>query len=120
VTPASAEVDGRAHGRRPLVSHHDCGRGWAGTDDGLIDVTSDGGKTWNDVTPPDLTPWMKVSVFDDYILDDITPLRQLTAETMRARAHPFTYESFAATLPSFTVNTSTPRRCQGFPSRIFR
>ena len=25
---------------------------WAGTDDGLIHVTRDGGKTWKNVTPP--------------------------------------------------------------------
>ena len=34
---------------------------WAGTDDGLIHVTRDDGKTWNDVTPPAMTPWSKVS-----------------------------------------------------------
>jgi len=34
---------------------------WAGTDDGLIHVTRDGGKTWADVTPPGLRPWDKVS-----------------------------------------------------------
>jgi photosystem II stability/assembly factor-like uncharacterized protein len=37
---------------------------WAGTDDGLIHVTRDGGKTWSNVTPPELTPWAKVSLMD--------------------------------------------------------
>jgi hypothetical protein len=37
---------------------------WAGTDDGLIHLTRDGGKTWNDVTPPELTAWAKVSLMD--------------------------------------------------------
>jgi len=37
---------------------------WAGTDDGLIQVTGDGGKTWRDVTPPALTPWSKVSLME--------------------------------------------------------
>ncbi len=37
---------------------------WAGTDDGLIQVTADGGLTWNDVTPPGLTAWAKVSIID--------------------------------------------------------
>lgn len=37
---------------------------WAGTDDGLIHVTRDGGKTWRNVTPPDLKPWAKVSLMD--------------------------------------------------------
>jgi photosystem II stability/assembly factor-like uncharacterized protein len=34
---------------------------WAGTDDGLIHVTRDDGKTWQNVTPPDMTSWSKVS-----------------------------------------------------------
>jgi photosystem II stability/assembly factor-like uncharacterized protein len=34
---------------------------WAGTDDGLIQLTQDEGKTWENVTPPDLTPWSKVT-----------------------------------------------------------
>jgi hypothetical protein len=34
---------------------------WAGTDDGLIHVTRDDGKTWNNVTPPEMTSWSKVS-----------------------------------------------------------
>ncbi len=34
---------------------------WAGTDDGLVHVTIDGGKTWRNVTPPALRAWDKVS-----------------------------------------------------------
>jgi len=34
---------------------------WAGTDDGLIHLTRDGGRTWTNVTPPALTSWSKVS-----------------------------------------------------------
>ena len=37
---------------------------WAGTDDGLIQVTHDGGKNWENVTPPDLTPWCKLAQLD--------------------------------------------------------
>ncbi len=37
---------------------------WAGTDDGLVHLTRDGGKTWKDVTPPGLTAWSKVSLID--------------------------------------------------------
>lgn len=35
---------------------------WAGTDDGVIQITRDGGKTWQKVTPPQLQPWAKVSI----------------------------------------------------------
>src|ERR1700722_8542093 len=34
---------------------------WASTDDGLIHVTRDDGKSWQNVTPPDMTSWSKVS-----------------------------------------------------------
>jgi photosystem II stability/assembly factor-like uncharacterized protein len=45
-------------------SPKDIGLIWAGTDDGLIHVTHDAGKTWSNVTPPSLTPWSKVSVME--------------------------------------------------------
>jgi photosystem II stability/assembly factor-like uncharacterized protein len=34
---------------------------WVGTDDGLIHVTRDDGKSWQNVTPPAMTTWSKVS-----------------------------------------------------------
>ncbi len=37
---------------------------WCGTDDGYIQVTKDGGKTWKNVTPPGLTSWSKISLMD--------------------------------------------------------
>jgi len=37
---------------------------WAGTDDGLIHITRDGGKNWRNITPPELKSWMKVSLID--------------------------------------------------------
>ena len=37
---------------------------WAGTDDGLIHLTRDAGKSWRNVTPPALTAWSKVSIMD--------------------------------------------------------
>jgi len=42
---------------------------WAGTDDGRIQLTRDHGAHWTDVTPPDLTPWSKVSIIDASRLD---------------------------------------------------
>ena len=34
---------------------------WIGTDDGLIQVTTDDGATWRDVTPRAMTPWSRVT-----------------------------------------------------------
>ncbi len=37
---------------------------WAGTDDGLIYLTQDAGKSWQNVTPPEFKPWSKVSIIE--------------------------------------------------------
>jgi len=45
-------------------SYKDINTIWAGTDDGLIHITKDGGKNWQNVTPPQLRSWAKVSLID--------------------------------------------------------
>jgi photosystem II stability/assembly factor-like uncharacterized protein len=45
-------------------SFKEAGTLWAGTDDGLIHITRDGGKSWKNVTPPQLTSWSKVSILE--------------------------------------------------------
>jgi photosystem II stability/assembly factor-like uncharacterized protein len=37
---------------------------WAGTDDGFIHITKDGGKTWKNVTPPVISSWSKISLLE--------------------------------------------------------
>ena len=37
---------------------------WAGTDDGLIHLTRDDGKKWENVTPKDMPDWSMVSIID--------------------------------------------------------
>jgi photosystem II stability/assembly factor-like uncharacterized protein len=53
-------------------SHKNVNTIWAGTDDGLIHITRDGGKTWQNITPPDLKSWAKVSLIDASHFDDNT------------------------------------------------
>jgi photosystem II stability/assembly factor-like uncharacterized protein len=40
------------------------GQIWAGTDTGLIQLTRDNGKTWNNVTPSKLSDWSKISILE--------------------------------------------------------
>ncbi|MGD0417467.1 MAG: hypothetical protein ABSA80_19070 [Terriglobales bacterium] len=37
---------------------------WAGTDDGLIQITRDEGKNWTNVTPKDLAEWSRISLIE--------------------------------------------------------
>ncbi len=37
---------------------------WAGTDDGLVQITRDEGKSWNKVTPKDLPDWSRISLIE--------------------------------------------------------
>jgi photosystem II stability/assembly factor-like uncharacterized protein len=45
---------------------------WAGTDDGLVWRTTNGGKTWSNVTPSQMTPWSKVAQIDPGRFDNST------------------------------------------------
>ena len=53
-------------------SFHNIDTIWAGTDEGLIWITTDGGKTWKDITPPALTPWSKVTQLEASHFDEKT------------------------------------------------
>ncbi len=65
---------------------------WAGTDDGLIHITSDGGKTWKDVTPAGITSWSKLSLIDAGHFD----INTAYAAVNRLRCddlHPYIYKT---------------------------
>ena len=65
---------------------------WAGTDDGLIWLTRDGGKNWTDITPKDLIPWSKVTQISASRFDEQTAY----ASVSRFRiddTHPYIYRT---------------------------
>ena len=37
---------------------------WVGSDDGLVHVTRDGGKSWQNVTPPGMPEWIQINSID--------------------------------------------------------
>jgi len=45
---------------------------WAGTDDGNIQVTMDGGVKWTNVTPPQIKPWTRIFNMDAGHFDTLT------------------------------------------------
>jgi photosystem II stability/assembly factor-like uncharacterized protein len=45
---------------------------WAGTDTGRIHLTTDGGKSWRDITPPGLSAWSKISLIEASHFDPAT------------------------------------------------
>ncbi|HEX9582056.1 MAG TPA: glycosyl hydrolase [Gemmatimonadales bacterium] len=45
-------------------SHHDPNVLWAGSDDGLVHVTRDGGRTWQNVTPRDAPPFVRINTIE--------------------------------------------------------
>ncbi len=53
-------------------SYVDVNRIWAGTDDGLIQTTADGGATWKDVTPKQIGSYWKVFIIDAGRFDPLT------------------------------------------------
>jgi photosystem II stability/assembly factor-like uncharacterized protein len=63
----AADVDPNGNGRRGVIftiapSPLNAPTVWVGTDDGTIQLTSDGGGSWQNVTPSQLTPWSRVTM----------------------------------------------------------
>ena len=75
-------------------SPHEAGILWAGTDDGRIHLSPDGGAAWREITPPDLPQWTMISCIEPspfdastayvaatrYKLDDYRPYLYVTRD----------------------------------------
>jgi len=68
--PQSGAHRGVVYALAPSYKH--AGTIWAGTDDGQLWITRNGGAAWKNVTPAQLTPWSKVSQIDASRFDDDT------------------------------------------------
>jgi photosystem II stability/assembly factor-like uncharacterized protein len=86
---------------------------WAGTDDGLIWITRDGGAHWKNISPADLTPWSKVTQLSASHFDDMTAYASVSRmriddqEPYIYRTHDGgkTWKAIAEGLPDAAVNT---------------
>jgi photosystem II stability/assembly factor-like uncharacterized protein len=65
---------------------------WAGTDDGLIWITRDGGKSWSDITPKDVTPWSKVTQISASRYDEQTAYASVSRFRIND-LHPYIYRT---------------------------
>jgi len=65
---------------------------WVGTDDGLIQVTRDGGQNWHNVTPPELTPWSKVAQMDASRFDNASAYAAINRFRLDD-LHPYIYRT---------------------------
>jgi photosystem II stability/assembly factor-like uncharacterized protein len=76
---------------------------WAGTDDGLIHITRDGGKSWQNVTPPQLKPWSKVSIIESSHFDAGTAYAAINSFRLDdLRAHIYRTRDFGKTWAEIT------------------
>jgi len=55
-----------------VESPHRQGLFWAGSDDGLVHLSRDGGETWQNITPPDLPEWALITVIEPSPHDEAT------------------------------------------------
>src|SRR4030095_11152449 len=86
---------------------------WAGTDDGLIHVTRDGGKTWKNVTPPGVGSWSKVSIMEASHTDINTAyaaVNRIRCDDMRPHIYKTsdggkTWKEIVNGLPNDPINT---------------
>jgi photosystem II stability/assembly factor-like uncharacterized protein len=76
---------------------------WAGTDDGKIHITRDGGKNWKDITPPQLKPWSKVSIIEASHFDPGTAYAVINSFRIDdLRPHIYRTRDFGATWAEIT------------------
>jgi photosystem II stability/assembly factor-like uncharacterized protein len=76
---------------------------WAGTDDGLIRLTRDAGKSWQNVTPPQLKPWSKVSIIEASHFDAATAYAAINSFRLDdLRAHIYRTRDFGRTWTEIT------------------
>jgi photosystem II stability/assembly factor-like uncharacterized protein len=74
------------------LSFRDAKTIWAGTDDGLIWITRDGGRSWKDITPPALIPWSKVTQISASHFDEQTAYASVSRFRI-GDLHPFLYRT---------------------------
>jgi photosystem II stability/assembly factor-like uncharacterized protein len=94
-------------------SYQDINTLWAGTDDGYIHITKDGGKHWKNITPAAITSWSKISMIDASRFDNNTAyvaVNRIRCDDMTPHIYKTTdggntWEKIITGLPNEPINT---------------
>ena len=86
---------------------------WVGTDDGFIHITRDGGKSWKNITPAEVTSWSKVSIVEAGHFDDNTAyaaVNRIRCDDMRPHIYRTrdagkSWKEITSGLPNDPINT---------------
>ena len=82
---------------------------WAGTDTGLVHLTRNGGKTWDNVTPHGLSDWSKISLIEPSHFDSAVAYAAVDRSRLDDQA-PYLYRTrdYGASWQLVTNEISTP------------
>ena len=94
-------------------SYQDINTIWAGTDDGLIHITKDGGKTWKNITPAAISSWSKISMIEAsrfdlntaYIAVNRIRLDDMTAHIYKTTDGGATWKEIIKGIPAEPINS---------------
>jgi hypothetical protein len=124
--PASARACGFGVISAIAPSPRDADLVWVGTDDGNIQVTRDGGKSWRNTTPPVLPPWgivfaIDASRFDSHVAYAAVDLHRLDRHEpllLRTKDSGHTWQTIVGGLPTGEC-TSVVREDTKRPGLLF-
>ncbi len=94
-------------------SYQDINTIWAGTDDGLIHITKDGGKTWKNITPSAISSWSKISMIEAsrfdvntaYVAVNRIRLDDMTAHIYKTTDGGATWKEIIKGIPAEPINS---------------